>query len=97
MQAEVGAEESGGDDGEGFCRSGVEVFEAVDDSARDEDGVAGAAFPCLAIDGVGEYAFEAVAGLFVGVVAVGCGTLAPGATSNSNMAMEPPEAWGVTR
>ncbi len=37
LAEEVGAEEAGRDDGEGFCRGGVEVFEAVDDSARDED------------------------------------------------------------
>ena len=73
LAEEVGAEEAGGDDGEGFCRGGVEVFEAVDDPARDEDGVAGAAFHCLAVDGVGEDALEAVAGLIVGVVAVGDG------------------------
>jgi len=78
LAEEVGAEEAGGDDGEGFCRGGVEVFEAVDDSARDQDGVAGAAFRCLAVDGVGEDAFEAVAGLFVGVVAVGGGDLGSG-------------------
>ncbi len=36
LAEEVGAEEAGGDDGEGFCRGGVEVFEAVDGSARDE-------------------------------------------------------------
>lgn len=34
--AEVaGPEEAGGDDGEGFCRGGVKVFEAVNGSARD--------------------------------------------------------------
>jgi BrnA antitoxin of type II toxin-antitoxin system len=67
----VGAEKTRGDDGEGFCRGGVEVFEAVDDSARDEDGVAGTTLHGLAVDGVGEDALEAVGGLFVGVVAVG--------------------------
>lgn len=56
----------------------MEIFEAVDGSARDEDGVAGAALRCLAIDGVGEDAFEAVAGLFVGVVAVGGGDFGSG-------------------
>jgi hypothetical protein len=74
----VGAEEAGGDDGKRFCRGGVEVFEAVDDSARDEDGVAGPALPCLAVDGVGEDALEAVGGLFVGVVAVGSGDFGSG-------------------
>jgi len=78
LAEEVGAEEAGGDDGEGLCRGGVEVFEAVDDSARDEDGMAGAALHCLAVDGVGEDSFEAVAGLFVGVVAVGGGDFGSG-------------------
>jgi hypothetical protein len=64
----VGAEEARGDDGEGLCRGGVEVFEAVDDSARDEDGVAGAGPPlCLAVDGVRKNALEAAGGLFTGV------------------------------
>jgi hypothetical protein len=74
----VGAEETGGDNGEDFCRGGVEVFEAVDDSARDEDGVAGAALPCLAVDGVGEDALQVVGGLFVGVVAMGGGDFGSG-------------------
>jgi hypothetical protein len=74
----VGAEEAGGDNGEGFCRGGVEVFEAVDGSARDEDGVARAAFHCFAVDGIGEDALEAVGGLFVGVVAVGGGDFSSG-------------------
>lgn len=37
----VRAEEAGRNNGERLCRRGVEVFEAVDDSARDQDGVAG--------------------------------------------------------
>jgi hypothetical protein len=77
--AEVfGAEEAGGDDGEDSCRGGVEIFEAVDGSARDEDGVAGAALHGLAVDGVGEDALESVGGFFVGVVAVGGGDFGSG-------------------
>jgi hypothetical protein len=45
----VGAEEAGGDNGEGFCRGGVEVFEAVDDSARDEDGIAKMGHPVVVV------------------------------------------------
>jgi hypothetical protein len=78
LAEEVGGEEAGGDDGEGFCRGGVEVLEAVDDSSGDEDGAAGAAFHCLAVDGIGEGALEAVAGLIVGVVAVGDGDFGSG-------------------
>lgn len=77
--AEVaGAEEAGGDNGERFCRGGVEVLEAVDGSARDKDGIARAAFHCLAVDGVGKDALKAVGGLFIGVVTVGGGDFRSG-------------------
>jgi hypothetical protein len=41
-------------------------------------GIARAALHCLAVDGVGENALEAVGGLFVGVVAVGGGDFSSG-------------------
>jgi hypothetical protein len=74
----VRAEQAGGDNGEGFCRGGVEVFEAVDGSARDEDEVAGAALHCLAVDGEGQDALQAVGGLFVGVMAMRGGDFGSG-------------------
>jgi hypothetical protein len=64
----------------------VNVFEAVGDSARDKDGVAGAALHRLAIDGIGQDTLEAEGGLIVGVVAVGRRDFGSSATSNSNMA-----------
>jgi len=67
----IRAKQAGSDDRERSRRSGVEVFEAVDDSARDEDGVAGAALHRLAIDGISQDALETVGSLIVGIMAVG--------------------------
>jgi len=65
-----GTEQAGSDDRERSRRSGVQVFEAVNDSARDEDGVAVPPLHRPAIDGVGQDALETIGGLIVGVVAM---------------------------
>ena len=73
----VRGEDAGADDGERLGCGGVEVIEAVDRSARDAEGVAGADFDFASFEGEGDDAFDAVDGLLVGVVAVGDGD--PGA------------------
>lgn len=79
------AENSWGDDGERARRGGVQVVEAVRDSARDEERGAGRDHMYLGCAAGGEQshresAFEAVDGLVVGVVAVGGGN--PGSGSD---------------
>jgi hypothetical protein len=75
---EVGAEEARSENGEGLCRSRVEVIETVNGSAMDEDGIARAALHCFAIDREAKDALEPVGRLFVGIVAVGDGDLGSG-------------------
>ena len=64
----------------------MRVVKAIHGAAGNHDDLSGPYLRDLSFDGKGEYAFEAIGGLFVAIVAMGPGTLLPGATSNSNMA-----------
>ena len=93
----VGTEDARSDDGQEFRGGGMKVVEAMDGAARDDEGLTGAEFACVAVDGEGKRAFEPVCCFLVGVVAVGAGDFGAGTTSNSNMAMESAESRPSTR